>query len=150
MNKKETQEAKQDQKQEEKKMNKKEEFLMITAKVVRAFFGSTRYDKEECNRITIKSDNMPYDDIWAYDDCGNKYTPSWLKDGDGYMNLKSNYDIPVKDAKGRRISFADWLEGETTTGAIVTVKIRQKEGAIYPVAIKVIEDGENIDPFEDM
>lgn len=125
-------------------MNKKGEFLLITAKVVRAFFGSTKYDKDECNRITIKSDDMPYDYIWAYDDCGNKYTPSWLKNGDGYMNLKSNYDIPVKDAKGRSISFDDWLESEATTGAIVTVKIRQKEGAIYPVAIKVI------DPFEDM
>lgn len=132
-------------------MNKdKVEIMTIRAKVVRAFTGATRFDKEECNRLTIHSDDMPYTDIWAFDDCGPKFTPSWLKDAEGYMNLKSNFDIPVKDTKGRKISFDDWLETETCTGADVKVKIRQKDGAIYPMAIVIVKDGENIDPFEDM
>ena len=142
---------KEQEKKEEKKMdNKKMEYLTFNAKVVRAFHGATRYDKEECNRITVFSDDMPYTDIWAFDECGNKYTPSWLKDADGYMNLKSNFDIPVKDSRGKKITFDDWIESETTTGALVVVKIRQKEGAIYPMAIKILQDGENVDPFEDM
>ena len=143
-------EQEQTQKEERKMSNEKMEYLTFTAKVVRAFFGATRYDKDECNRITVHSDDMPYTDIWAYDDCGSKYTPSWLKDANGYMNLKSNFDIPVKDVRGRKISFDDWIESGTTTGAMVKIKIRQKEGAIYPMAVKILQDGENVDPFEDM
>lgn len=143
-------EQEQEQKKEDRKMNDKREIMNITGRIVRAFHGSTRKDSEECNRLTIYSDDMPYTDIWAYDECGSKYTPSWLKDAEGYMNLKSVFDIPVKDTRGRKISFDDWLESETTRGAIVVVKIRQKEGAIYPMAIKILQDGENVDPFEDM
>ena len=131
-------------------MSEKKEVLVIKAVVVRAYTGNTRFDEESCNRLTIKSDNMPYGDIWAYDDCGSRYTPKWLKDAAGYMNLKSTFDIPVRDTRGHKISFDDWLETEMCTGAEVRVKIKQKEGAVYPVAVVVLKDGENVDPFEDM
>ena len=58
--------------------------------------------------------------------------------------------IPVKDKNGNKISFDDWLEEGLYRGAIVKAKIRQTEGAVYPVCLVVIEDGEEFDPFEDM
>ena len=124
--------------------------IIFTADVVRCYFGESRFDKDAAYRITLKSNNMPYDEITAFDDCGSKFTPTWLKDAEGYMNLKSKFDIPVKDVKGRKISIDDWIKSETATGSRVKVKIRQKEGAIYPVAISILEDGAAVDPFEGM
>lgn len=126
------------------------EFLIIDCKVVRAFTGPTKYDKEDANRITVYSDNMPYTSIWAFDECGSRYTPSWLKNADGYMNLKSSFDIPIKATNGKQITFSEWIDSDTSTGALIRVKIKQKEGAVYPVAVKILIDGEDADPFDDM
>ena len=48
-----------------------------------------------------------------------------------------------------------WLESADTegyglVGSKVKVKITQKSGAIYPIALVVLKDGEPRDPFEDM
>ena len=128
----------------------KEEIYKFTAKVVRAFTGTTEYDDKNKNRVTLLSEDLDYSAIWAFNDCGPKYTPAWLKDAEGYINLASKFDIPVKDKNGNKISFDDWLEEGLYRGAIVKAKIRQTEGAVYPVCLVVIEDGEEFDPFEDM
>ena len=48
---------------------------------------------------------MPYDDINAFDTVGEKMTPSWYKEQEGYINLNSIFDIPVMDIAGNRIDF---------------------------------------------
>lgn len=128
----------------------KEEIFKFTAKVVRAFVGTTEYDDKSKNRVTLFAEDLDYSAIWAYNDCGPKFTPAWMKDAEGYINLASKYDIPVKDIDGNKISFDDWLEAGLYRGAIVKAKIRQTEGAVYPVCLVVVEDGEEFDPFEDM
>ena len=120
----------------------KEEIFKFTAKVVRAFVGTTEYDDKEKNRVTLFAENLDYSAIWAYNDCEPKFTPSWMKDAKGYIKLASKYDIPVKDINGNKISFDDWLESGLYRGAIVKAKIRQTEGAVYPVCLVVVEDGE--------
>lgn len=128
----------------------KEEIFKFTAKVVRAFTGTTEYDDKNKNRVTLFAEDLDYSAIWAYNDCGPKFTPAWLKDAEGYINLASKYDIPVKDIDGNKLSFDDWLEAGLYRGAIVKAKIRQTEGAVYPVCLVVVEDGEEFDPFDDM
>ena len=118
-------------------------------KVVRAFNGSTKYNPTIKNHVTVNGD-IPYDAITAYDNVGTKLTPTWLKNKDGYMNVASKFDIPVQDMNGRKISFDDWIDEYNIVGALVNIKIIQKDGAIYPMAISVIEDGEELNPFEDM
>jgi hypothetical protein len=54
------------------------------------------------------------------------------------------------DAGGKKISFDDWMENYNVLGSIVKISIKQKDGAVYPEAIKVLEDGEERDPFADM
>lgn len=136
-------------------MEKDQENLLQTLKVqgtvVSARYGTTRFD-ESANkyRVAINSDSIPYDDIHAYDNSGSKLTPSWLKERTGYINLASIYSIPIMDTKGKKIDFEDWLENYNVIGSTVIVKIKQKDGAIYPEAIKVLEDGEERDPFADM
>lgn len=137
-------------KTEATKTTNKEEIFKFTAKVVRAFVGTTEYDDKSKNRVTLFAEDLDYSAIWAYNDCGPKFTPAWMKDAEGYINLASKYDIPVKDIDGNKLSFDDWLEAGMYRGAIVKAKIRQTEGAVYPVCLVVVEDGEEFDPFEDM
>lgn len=124
--------------------------LLIEGIIVSCRYGSTKFDDTNKYRFAVKSDSIPYDDIHAYDNVGAKLTPSWMKEKDGYINLSSIYDVPVMDVRLKKISFTDWMENYNTIGSKVLVKIKQKDGAIYPEAIKVLEDGEERDPFKDM
>lgn len=132
-------------KQEVKKMNN----IIVEGTIVSARFGSTKFDDNNKYRIAIESDSIDYDSIHAYDNVGSKLTPTWFKDKTGYINLSSIYDIPIQDVNGKRIDFEEWIgEEHNALGSKVKVSIKQKEGALYPIAIKVIEEGEERDPFE--
>ena len=133
---------------EQEKMEQKAEKIIIEGTIVSARYGANKFDDTNKYRISIKSDSIPYDDIHAYDEVGPKMTPSWYKNRDGYINLASIYEIPIKDYNGKVISFDDWLERYNALGSIVKVSIKQKDGAIYPQAIRILEDGEERDPFE--
>lgn len=124
--------------------------LIVEGVVVSARYGANKFDDTNKYRIAIKSDDINYDEIHAYDNVGTKLTPSWFKNRDGYINFSSIYSIPVMDAGGKRISFDEWLENYNVLGSIVKVAFKQKDGAVYPEAIKVLEDGEERDPFADM
>ena len=124
--------------------------LIIEGVVVSARYGATKFDDNNKYRLAIKSDTINYDEIHAYDNVGTKLTPSWLKNRDGYINLSSIYSIPVMNALGKQIDFDDWLAEYNVLGSKIKVSIKQKDGAIYPEAIKVLEDGEERDPFADL
>lgn len=129
---------------EEVKMND----LYISGKVVRAFYGTARQDDTEKYRLTIFNENLPYDKIQAFDGSSSKYTPAWFKDAEGYMNLTSRYTIPVKIGS-KETDFDNWVNGDyTAPNSKVVVRVRQKQGAVYPVAILVKEDGFVENPFE--
>lgn len=130
--------------------SKKDNIIIIRGvNVVRAFYGTTKYNPTKKNHVTIKGD-IPYDSITAFEGSGPKLTPTWYKNRDGYMNLASVFDIPVLTDTNKQIDFDEWITEYNTIGAIVNVKAIQKDGAIYPVAIQVLEDGEEINPFEGM
>lgn len=141
-------------KTEETKVNNIERDLIFDGVVINAFYGNDKYDKYDKYRLVVKSDNIPYDKITVFDESGSRFTPTWLKEMNGYINLKSNYSFPIKDNRGRDLSFDDWLETGTAKGSTIRVKIRQKlsrgNGAVYPVAVKIITPGVAEDPFEDM
>ena len=123
--------------------------IIVEGTIVSARFGSTKFDDNNKYRIAIESDSIDYDSIHAYDNVGSKLTPTWFKDKSGYINLSSIFDIPIQDVNGKRIDFEEWIsEDYNALGSKVKVSIKQKEGALYPIAIKVIEEGEERDPFE--
>lgn len=124
--------------------------LIVEGVVVSARYGATKFDDNNKYRLAIKSDSINYDEIHAYDNVGTKLTPSWLKNRDGYINLSSIYSIPVMNVRGNQIDFDDWLADYNVLGSKIKVSIKQKDGAIYPEAIKVLEDGEERDPFADL
>ena len=124
--------------------------LIVEGVITSARFGTSKFDDTEKYRVALKGDDIPYDDIHAYDNVGTKLTPSWYKNREGYINLNSIYSIPVRDSNGKTIDFDDWIAEYNVLGALVKIKIKQKDGAVYPEAIMVLEDGEDRDPFADM
>ncbi len=122
--------------------------LIIEGTVISAYIGKSRFSDTEKSRLAIQSDNIPYDKITAFNESGAKLTPAWFKDKNGYMNLASIYDIPVKDVRGRQITFEEFVDSETAIGSRIKISILQRDGAIYPKAFRVLEEGEPRDPFE--
>lgn len=133
-----------------KEAKKQHETIVVKGIVKKAYTGKTKFSEDVKNRITIFSEDFPYTDITAYDDQPDKLTPGWFKDQEGYCNLASGFDVDVMASNGKKITFEEWVNNYDTHNAEVTVKIRQKDGAIYPVAIKVYKDGEPVDNFDDM
>lgn len=135
---------------QKKEQNKVMENVIVEGVIVSARYGSTKFDDRNKYRFTIKSDNIPYDEIVAYEGVGTKMTPAWFINQDGYINLASIYSIPVLNSEGIKTETDAWFNTDNVIGSKVRVSIRQKEGAVYPVAIKVLEDGEERDPFKDL
>lgn len=121
--------------------------LIIEGTVISAYVGKSRFSDVEKCRLAIESKTIPYDKITAFNESGARLTPSWFKDKNGYMNLASLYNIPVKDSRGHEISFSEFVETETAIGSKIKLSVTQREGAIYPKAFIVLEDGEPRDPF---
>lgn len=138
-----------EKKQQEKNLQEKLSDLYITGHVIKATFGATRFDKGEKFRITIKGD-IPYDDITAYEGTRTSFIPQWYKEQEGYMNLSSVYDIPCRYGNDK-FTFSDWISKYndlTAPNSEVCIRIRQKDGAVYPVAIDILKDGEVADVWD--
>ena len=85
----------------------------------------------------------------AYENTHEKFIPRWFKEKEGYINLKSNFDIPVLTTNDEETTLADLInESPTLIGSKVNISLTLADGAIYPNAIKIIEDGEDKNPFE--
>lgn len=135
-----------------KKEVKKQEFkdVIVEGKVVSAYYGKTKYDDEKKYRLSVFSEVIDYTEFTAFDNSGAKLTPAWFKDQKGYINLSSKFDIPVMNTDGEEITTEEWLDTKKAVHSFIKLKVRQKEGAVYPAAIIVVEDGEEADPFAGM
>lgn len=135
-------------KQEEKKGK---EIVIVEGVVVSARIGTSRFDENVKNRISLKCEPNTLDYAKfekAYENSGARLTPNWVKDKDGYINLSSKFDIPCKDLRGKVITFEEFTEKTTALGSTVKLSLTIKDGAVYPVAFKILEEGEEINPFE--
>ena len=135
-----------------KKETKKAEFkdVIVEGKVVSAYYGTTKYDDNKKYRLSIYSEVIDYTEFTAFDNSGAKLTPAWFKEQKGYINLSSLFDIPVMNTDGEEMTTQEWLDTKKAVHSFIKVKVSQKEGAVYPAAIIVVEDGEEADPFAGM
>lgn len=88
----------------------------------------------------------------AFANSGEKFTPSWIKEFDGFVNLSTKYDLPTMDTNNQRYPSLQTLinDGFAFMGADVTMVVDVKDGALYPKAIKFDSDGAEYDPFSAM
>lgn len=88
----------------------------------------------------------------AYKEAGARFTPAWVKEFEGFVNLSTKYELPFKDnvngVTGENIE--DYIvDGFNWCGATVKVSVNVKDGALYPKAIVIDEEGKEFDPFSD-
>ena len=124
--------------------------VIVEGLITSARFGKSRFDDTEKNRLSVKCEDgvIPYEIFDEfYKTVGNKLTPTWLKERNGYINVSSKFDIPVKTVNGRIIEFSDLIETTTCIGSKIKLALNVKEGAVYPISILILEDGEENDPF---
>lgn len=133
---------------------KLDENKLVLSGVLSAFrFGTNKFDKDtERYFVSIKADDIPADVRSTirekyFADTKEKYIPEpFREDADlsnTYLNLKSQYEIPVfKEGSGnKKFTFDDVIElgdGLPPYGSEVLLSCRLKEGAIYPLAVKII------------
>lgn len=88
----------------------------------------------------------------AYEGVANNFIPKWYTDAEGFMNLKSWYQIPVMDINGATYEdITELIESNPCLiGSTVDIAVDIKKGSIYPRSIKIIEYGEERNPFEGM
>ena len=124
--------------------------VIVEGLITSARFGKSRFDDTEKNRLSVKCEEgvIPYEIFDEfYKTVGNKLTPTWLKERNGYINVSSKFDIPVKTVNGRTITFSDLIETTTCIGSKIKLALNVKEGATYPISILILEEGEENDPF---
>lgn len=135
--------------QGEKTMNETKIFD-VNVKLAYGKFNETK----NCTEYKILVDGLTKDDYSIFDEVfkevGKKYIPNWFKEQSGEMFLKSRYNFKVLTTDEKEIDFASWVATGTTQNSKVRLKVVLKDGIIYPKAIKVIENGEQLDLFSDM
>lgn len=129
---------------------------IVTGKVTYAGFGQTSKDKTDKFRLTFESNNLDKSD---FKECfkNSELKPKFVTDEKcNIINLKSLFDFPCvirdencnADIKDRVESFSDWLDTKEIVDAEIKVKIKLKDGAMYPVALAVLKMGSIYNPFE--
>lgn len=126
-----------------------------------AFTHQQKNDAGEVTGVThviqLFPDGLKIDDsekVWEffdgfYNGVASKWVPEWYKEKKG-VTVKSNYDIPVKIVDtDERFSFPQFVDRGMIRNAKVLVKCNIKESALYPIAMKIVEDGEVYDAFKD-
>lgn len=85
----------------------------------------------------------------AFKDSGAKFTPDWVKDFNGYVNLSTRFDLPYRDVEHVECSSIEKGidSGLKWMGAEVKLSMNIKDGAIYPNAILFLTEGASYNAF---
>ena len=96
----------------------------------------------------INVNNEKFDQsISKHFDTNDRFTPKWAR-GEHVTecNLKTRFECPV-EMDGCEYTMSDIYGGDDCKA---NIKVIVKDGAVYPIAIKVIENGSYENPFDDM
>lgn len=88
----------------------------------------------------------------AFKEAGKKFTPSWISNFEGYVNLATEFELPCMDLEKKQYdSVEDFIKTSNFPyrGAPVKVSVNLKEGAIYPNSLKFTGEGRPFNPFSE-
>lgn len=139
------------------------EQIIFNGVVKYAYFGKTDNDNKDKTRILITVEDDNIDGIREkLTECykSSSLKPKFVTENGADLMIKSLFDVPCRmDADMSQIK-EDWTDYDSTAkgfvdmgytvGAKVRVKIKLKDGAMYPVALVVKELGTKYNPLEDM
>lgn len=133
--------------------NPEEDKLVVSGSLTALRYGVNKFDKDtEKYYVSVKADSLTKEvrdaiRVKYFSDCKEKYIPDPFKEDadvtNTYLNLKSLYEIPVfKEGDGnKKYTLAEVIElgdGLPPYGSEVLLSCRLKEGAIYPLALKLV------------
>lgn len=100
------------------------------------------------------SDKQKKELLAAFKDNGDNFTPTWLKNFEGYVNLSTQFELPCRDLDGGEYdSIEEFIKNKDINfpwhKAPVALSLNIKEGAIYPAAIVFTGEGDSFNPFAD-
>ena len=123
--------------------------LITCKREVKTFGGKEQKEKLYVTLAEVELDKKKLEKITAsFAEVGKKFTPEWVKNFGGYVNLATEFELPYMDIDGNKYTS---IEPDLGTlkwmGAEVEACINIKEGAIYPVSLKFVTEGKAFDPF---
>lgn len=84
----------------------------------------------------------------AFKDAGSKFTPAWINNFDGYVNVSTKFELPYRYGKKEGTSLEDLVaDGFAWKNAPVSLSLTVKEGAVYPKALIILGEGEEFNAF---
>lgn len=136
---------------------------METTKIIKGtlkylYNGVSRFDKSKTKKFILQIASDALENL-AHDDeikkCYDKSVllPGWYKGDNDKINLTSLFNIPI-EYNGHKYDTEDFIAdfNEFIKESQVTIKLKFKNGACYPQAIRFDKLGEKQDifnPFED-
>lgn len=126
---------------------------LITCKREAKSFNGKKESKEMLHLTLAEVDlsKKQLDELLeAFKDSGKKFTPDWLQDFKGYVNLKTQFDLPCRDLEGgEHGSVEDFLVDSKFPyiGAEVKISVKKAEGALYPNSLMFLSEGKPFNPF---
>lgn len=125
--------------------------LITCKRQVKEFKGNKTKEKLFITLAEVKLNDAKTAELKeAFKDAGKNFTPDWVKDFKGYINLATEFDLPCRDLDGNdHDSVEDWLADTKFPfmGAEVKCSLNVKEGAVYPNAIVFLSEGTPYNPF---
>lgn len=125
--------------------------LITCKRTEKEFKGKTMKEKLYVTLAEVSlSDKKQKELEDAFKEAGKKFTPDWVKNFNGYVNLATEFELPCKDLDGERHDSIETYLRESKfpyLGAEVKASLNVKEGAVYPNSIIFLSEGKPYDPF---
>lgn len=125
--------------------------LIVCKRTEKEFKGKTQKEKLYVTLAEVKLSDEKLTELKdAFKDAGNKFTPSWIKKFEGYVNLATEFELPCIDLDGdKHDSVEDFIKNEKFPwiSAECKVSVNIKDGALYPNSIKFLSEGKQFDAF---
>lgn len=134
--------------------NHEEKKLVVEGRLTTLRYGVNKYDTDSPKYYVSVSTEIPAAireeiRLTYFEDSKEKYIPEPFRNpsetpDECYLNLKSLYEIPVfRDGEGnKKYTFDDVValgDGLPPIGSTVKISIRLKPGALYPLAILIVD-----------
>lgn len=131
--------------------------MIIKGKLIQCKREVKEFDKkrksEEKLFITLAEANLSEEQMTelekAFAESGAKFTPDWIKNFEGYVNLSTKFELPCRDLDKNEYNSieAAIAGGLKWMGAEVKCSVNIKDGAVYPNAIIFLSEGKSFNAF---
>lgn len=125
--------------------------LITCKREQKKFKGNTTKEKLYVTLADVElSESKKKELAEAFKDAGKKFTPKWITEFKGYVNLATEFQLPCRDLEeNEHDSVEDWIKESKFPymGADVKVSVNVKDGAIYPNGILFLSEGKPYNPF---